>query len=124
MPVIIDPVFAETSQNARFLLCENERFGLVFVKTGSINSGTGLYLYITMSFACCLEQLHEQSADGEQAELDKDGTYGGVHLRQLHSRQPRRLEPTGEVVSSISSDIGLDKSAHLKVVSNGTGGGV
>jgi hypothetical protein len=43
MPEIIDPVFAKTSQNARFLLSENERFGLVFVKTGSINSGTGLY---------------------------------------------------------------------------------
>ncbi len=43
MPEIIDPVFAKTSQNARFLLSENERFGLVFVKTGSINSGTGLF---------------------------------------------------------------------------------
>jgi hypothetical protein len=41
VPEFIDPVFAETSQNARFLLSENERFGLVFVKTGSINSGTG-----------------------------------------------------------------------------------
>ncbi len=41
MPEIIDPVFAKTSQNARFILSENERFGLVFVKTGSINSGTG-----------------------------------------------------------------------------------
>jgi hypothetical protein len=40
LPEIIDPVFAKTSQNARFLLSENERFGLVFVKTGSINSGT------------------------------------------------------------------------------------
>jgi hypothetical protein len=38
---MIDPVFAKTSQNARFLLSENERFGLVFAKTGSINSGTG-----------------------------------------------------------------------------------
>ncbi len=42
-PESIDPVFAKTSQNARFLLRENERFGLVFVKTGSINSGTGEY---------------------------------------------------------------------------------
>ncbi len=41
MPEIIDPVFAKTSQNARFLLNENERFGIVFMKTGSINSGTG-----------------------------------------------------------------------------------
>jgi hypothetical protein len=44
VPEIIDPVFAKTSQNARFLLSENERFGLVFVKTGSINSGTVLVL--------------------------------------------------------------------------------
>ncbi len=42
VPEIIDPVFAKTSQNARFLLSENKLFGLVFVKTGSINSGTGL----------------------------------------------------------------------------------
>jgi hypothetical protein len=42
MPEIIDPVFAKTSQNARFLLSKNERFGLVFVKTGSINSGINL----------------------------------------------------------------------------------
>ncbi len=40
VPEIIEPVFTKTSQNARFLLSENERFGLVFVKTGSINSGT------------------------------------------------------------------------------------
>jgi hypothetical protein len=42
VPEIIDPVFTKTNQNARFLLSENERFGLVFVKTGSINSGTGV----------------------------------------------------------------------------------
>jgi hypothetical protein len=40
VPEIIDPVLAKTSLNARFLLSENERFGLVLVKTGSINSGT------------------------------------------------------------------------------------
>ncbi len=42
MPKIIDPVFAKTSPKRSFCLIENERFGLVFVKTGSINSGTGL----------------------------------------------------------------------------------
>ncbi len=42
VPEIIDPVFVKTSQNARFLLSENERFRLVFVKTESINSGTDL----------------------------------------------------------------------------------
>ncbi len=47
MPEIIDPVFVKTSQNARFLLSENERFGLVFVKTGSINSGKGLFATIS-----------------------------------------------------------------------------
>jgi hypothetical protein len=33
VPEIIDPVFAKTSQNGRFLLSEYERFGLVFTKT-------------------------------------------------------------------------------------------
>ena len=42
VPEIIDPVFRKTSQYARFLLSEKERFGLVLVKTGSINSGTGV----------------------------------------------------------------------------------
>ncbi len=41
MPEIIDPVFAKTSPERSFCMTENERFGLVFVKTGSINSGTG-----------------------------------------------------------------------------------
>ncbi len=49
VPEIIDPVFAKTSQNARFLFSENERFGLVFVKTGSINSGTALWVRIQTS---------------------------------------------------------------------------
>jgi hypothetical protein len=46
VPEITDPVFAKTSQNARFLFSENERFGLVFVKTGSINSGTALFSWV------------------------------------------------------------------------------
>ncbi len=62
VPEIIDPVFAKTSQNARFLLSENERFGLVFVKTGSINSGTDFsaapvcfkfYKTIELDLRCC-----------------------------------------------------------------------
>jgi hypothetical protein len=43
-PKIIDPVFAKTSPKRSFCITENERFGLVFVKTGSINSGTALLL--------------------------------------------------------------------------------
>ncbi len=41
VPEIIDPVFAKTSPKRSFVMTENERFGLVFVKTGSINSDKG-----------------------------------------------------------------------------------
>jgi hypothetical protein len=34
VPEIIDPVFAKTSPNCSFSVIENERFGLVFTKTG------------------------------------------------------------------------------------------
>jgi hypothetical protein len=41
MPVLefIDPVFVKTSPKPSFSMSENGRFGLVFVKTGSINLG-------------------------------------------------------------------------------------
>jgi hypothetical protein len=42
MPEFIDLVFGKTSPKRLFLVIENKRFGLVFVKTGSINLGTGL----------------------------------------------------------------------------------
>ncbi len=38
--VFIDPVFAKTSPKRSLLLIENERFGLVFAKTGTINLST------------------------------------------------------------------------------------
>ncbi len=38
----IDPVFAKTIPKRSFSVIQNERFGLVFTKTGSINSGTEL----------------------------------------------------------------------------------
>jgi hypothetical protein len=40
VPEFIDPIFAKTSPKRSFPMTENERFGLVFAKTGSINSGT------------------------------------------------------------------------------------
>ncbi len=43
VPKIMDPVFAKTSPKRSFCMTENERFGLVFGKTGSKNSGTGLH---------------------------------------------------------------------------------
>ncbi len=42
MPKSVDPVFAKTSPKRSFSVIKIERFGLVFAKTGSINSGTGI----------------------------------------------------------------------------------
>jgi len=39
VPEIIDSVFAKTNPKRSFSMTENGRFGLVFAKTGSINSG-------------------------------------------------------------------------------------
>ncbi len=44
VPEFIDPAFAKTSPKRSFCVTENERFRLVFAKTGSINSGTEEYL--------------------------------------------------------------------------------
>ena len=41
VPEFIDPVFTKTSPKRSFSVIQNERFGLVFEKTGSIISGTG-----------------------------------------------------------------------------------
>jgi hypothetical protein len=42
VPEFIDPVFVKTSPKRSFSVIQNERFGLVFGKTGSIISGTDL----------------------------------------------------------------------------------
>ncbi len=42
MPEFIDPVFTKTSPKCSFSVKGNERFGLVFAKSGSINSGSVL----------------------------------------------------------------------------------
>jgi hypothetical protein len=46
VPEFIDPVFAKTSPKRAFSMTENERFGLVFLKTGSINSGTVVFMCV------------------------------------------------------------------------------
>ncbi len=43
VPEFIDPVFAKTSLKRSFSVIENEGFGRVFAKTGSIISSTGQY---------------------------------------------------------------------------------
>jgi len=40
VPEFRDPVLAKTRQKRSFSMTENEGFGLVFAKTGFINSGT------------------------------------------------------------------------------------
>ncbi len=44
VPEFMDPVVAKTSPKRSFSMTENGRFGLVFVKTGSITSGTIIYI--------------------------------------------------------------------------------
>ncbi len=46
MPEFIDPVFPKTSPKRSFSVAQNELFGLVFAKTGSIISDT-----VNLSFA-------------------------------------------------------------------------
>jgi hypothetical protein len=45
VPAFIDPVFAKTRPKRSFSVMENERFEIVFAKTGSINSGTGMFTH-------------------------------------------------------------------------------
>jgi hypothetical protein len=52
----IDPIFAKTSPKRSFSMTENERFGLVFAKTGSINSGTGVYSNYHAIYICRLKE--------------------------------------------------------------------
>ncbi len=42
VPECTDPAFAKTSPKRSFSKSENNRFGLVLAKTGSINSGIGV----------------------------------------------------------------------------------
>jgi hypothetical protein len=46
VPEFIDPVFTKTRPKRSFSVIQNERFGLVFAKTGSIISGTALFAEI------------------------------------------------------------------------------
>jgi hypothetical protein len=70
VPKFIDPVFAKRSPNCSFSVIENERFQLVFAKTGSnINSGT-------VDAGC---SLGEQLSDVEFHILDESDNISGVH---------------------------------------------
>ncbi len=53
MPEFIDPRFRENKPKT-LVFIENERFGLVFAKTVSIISGTGVLLYKDSDQCCCI----------------------------------------------------------------------
>ncbi len=57
MPEFIDPVFAKTCPKRSFLDIENERYGLYFAETGSTNSGTGVFSFVTFIFTIKLCNL-------------------------------------------------------------------
>ena len=46
VPEFIDPVFEKTSPKRSFSIIKNDRFGLVFAKTGPINLVTAMLYYI------------------------------------------------------------------------------
>jgi|688.fasta_scaffold573212_1 hypothetical protein len=64
VPEIIDPVFTKTSPKCSFTMTENEHFGLVFTKTGSITSGTGVFcigaIFNLLLFTFFLGHLHSE----------------------------------------------------------------
>ncbi len=65
MPEFLDPVLAKTTPKRSFSVIINELFGLVFAKSGSINSGTGSLQYrillaaIQGSLKALLAALHK-----------------------------------------------------------------
>ncbi len=61
VPEFIDPVFAKTSHKRSFSVIENERFGLVFAKTGSINSGSEPILLISTILTKCYVEIAKRS---------------------------------------------------------------
>ncbi len=58
MPEFIDPVFTKTSPKRSFSVIQNERFGLVFAKTGSIISGTEVSTYTLDNLFAPLDGAH------------------------------------------------------------------
>jgi hypothetical protein len=78
VPEFIDPVFVKTSPIRSFLVMENERFGLVFAKTGSINSGTGLFQDETLFL-----EYKAQRVEGSAKELE-EGPHLAKHLLEGH----------------------------------------
>ncbi len=78
VPELVDPVFVKTSPKRSFSVIQNERFGLVFVKTGSIISGMGVVHYYTEELSFFLIAVAQRRVprphEGARAGIDP-GTY-------------------------------------------------
>ncbi len=115
-----DPVFAKTSPKRSFSVIENQRFGLVFAKTGSINSGTGALYFCTLYY-CCYIQNHRRKSTNRLAMVtfwstfQHDGKFSptwwglGVHALPLSVCLPSlaklwcKLHLKGQIHSSFFS---------------------
>ncbi len=66
VPEFINSVFGKTSPKRSFSVMQNERLGLVFAKTGSINLGTGFpSIKKTPIYPCLLSPSHPKSIEEE-----------------------------------------------------------
>ncbi len=127
---IYRPVFAKTSLTRSFSLIENKRFGLVFAKTGSINSGTGLWpwlwpvqdLWIQLLASnyivwCGLSVVIQQNS-----ELIHKCRPSLLRLRTLHSQKSWQGEKTSVVdpdphsfVTYAWSNVWIDNCTRIRI---------
>ncbi len=84
VPEFIDPVFVKTSPKRSFSITENEHFGLVFMKTESINSGTVQFEFFAIfsyclhfaKFVCLLRRLQRLKQEWQKSTAGARQTYG------------------------------------------------
>ena len=92
MSEFIDPVFMKASRKRSFSITENEHFGLVFTKTGSIISGTGQLSQADLSMVC------KRLIPPRSTQVGGGGVYGmGTQISVRNSKEllwPDRI-PTG-----------------------------
>ncbi len=93
MPEFIDPRFRENKHKTLVFSHRNERFGLVFAKTGSIISSTALYLLykraVWQKFSTPgISELSVQNVrdSGEMLSIDRSKTTSGFFVIPILSQ--------------------------------------
>ncbi len=79
MPEFIDPVFVKTSPKRWFSMTKNERFRLVFVKTGSINSEHQIMVNT-------IPDMVDEENRCEQERGNMDGPEENGHLEKIKTQ--------------------------------------